>query len=207
MATCSKCNGSGEITCPECGGGRYYLCICGESGSVDCPQCKGTGQVENDKFTGGSSSAPSSSGGSSSYSAPPPPKPAPQIKNDDVYEGDVVNGKLNGKGKHETPSFVYVGDFVEGFYHGKGKLTWKNSLYPAQEGNWEYGKFIGKAPVSKFGSNSTFSPMQIKIYTDLIDLNVKGTFFQNIARQELKDGTFDPSKYGLRRYSADGKPV
>jgi len=78
MATCSKCNGKGWITCPECGGDGGIFCICSDWGSVHCPQCRGTEQVENDKFTGGSSSAPSSSGGSSSYSAPPPPKPVPQ---------------------------------------------------------------------------------------------------------------------------------
>jgi len=45
------------------------------------------------------------------------------------------------------------------------------------------------------------------IYTSLIDNIVKGSFYQNMAHKELKDGTFDPQKYGIRRYNADGKPV
>jgi hypothetical protein len=44
---------------------------------------------------------------------------------DDVYEGDFVEGIRWGKGKYTWGSGnVYVGDFVKGERTGKGKLTW-----------------------------------------------------------------------------------
>lgn len=48
--TCRCCGGSGEETCPRCGGGRkiqgetcYY---CQDDGKIECKACDGIGQVE-----------------------------------------------------------------------------------------------------------------------------------------------------------------
>ena len=48
---CRTCNGSGEITCPRCGGYGTFssgeTCYyCQGNKTVECPSCNGTGSVE-----------------------------------------------------------------------------------------------------------------------------------------------------------------
>jgi hypothetical protein len=60
-----------------------------------------------------------------------------------VYEGDIVNGTMNGKGKYTwTDGAVYEGDFFNGDFHGKGKYTWVDG--EVYEGDYVYDKRTGK---------------------------------------------------------------
>ena len=67
--------------------------------------------------------------------------------NGDVYEGDFVQDKRTGKGKLSwSNGDVYVGDFVEGKRSGKGKYTWKDG--DVYEGDFVDGKRSGKGKLS-----------------------------------------------------------
>lgn len=87
--------------------------------------------------------------------------------NENIYEGDYVEGKQTGKGKYTWAKSgeVYEGDWVDGKFHGTGRLTyrdkrvyegdWTNDAltgkgkmtYPngkVEEGEWKDGEFLGK---------------------------------------------------------------
>lgn len=51
-------------------------------------------------------------------------------RNGALYEGNVVNGLLEGQGKVSwDDGTIYVGNFVDGVCSGKGKVTWKDGSY------------------------------------------------------------------------------
>ena len=68
--------------------------------------------------------------------------------NGNACEGDFVDGKMNGKGKFiwsekgKWSGAVYEGDFVEGKLTGKGKITWPDG--EVYEGDFVDGKHVGK---------------------------------------------------------------
>ena len=70
------------------------------------------------------------------------------------YEGEVVNGKPNGKGvavyppQGERTGDRYEGDWVDGRFHGKGTLTWHGGSY---EGDFVDGKPHGRGTLSDEG--------------------------------------------------------
>ena len=56
-----------------------------------------------------------------------------------VYEGEILNGKADGKGKLKYDKgqycFFYEGEFKQDLRNGEGKLTFSNGdIY---EGGWE----------------------------------------------------------------------
>jgi hypothetical protein len=71
----------------------------------------------------------------------------------DVYEGEWMNGKRNGKGTYTSDN----GDVLEGEWkddkkHGKGKLTLANG--DVYDGNWENDKKHGIGTCTNNGSGS-----------------------------------------------------
>ena len=66
-----------------------------------------------------------------------------ELSNGDVYEGDLVNGRMIGKGRMVYANGdVYDGDFVDGKMTGKGKKIYSNGdIY---EGDWVDDKRTGK---------------------------------------------------------------
>ena len=60
-----------------------------------------------------------------------------------IYEGDIVNGKKEGKGiiKYKNGT-TYEGDFINDKYNGFGKLTFKNGCI--YEGNFQNNYINGK---------------------------------------------------------------
>jgi len=65
----------------------------------------------------------------------------------DFYEGDWVDGKKHGKGKYSLGGDFYEGDWQDDNEHGKGKKTWKDGA--VYEGDWVRGLKHGK------GKNTT----------------------------------------------------
>lgn len=63
-------------------------------------------------------------------------------ENGDKYEGEILNGLLNGKGKYTWANGdVYEGDFSNNLMHGKGKIVYVNgNIY---EGDFVNGKYEG----------------------------------------------------------------
>mmetsp|Transcript_14127 Transcript_14127/g.29813 ORF Transcript_14127/g.29813 Transcript_14127/m.29813 type:complete len:165 (+) Transcript_14127:475-969(+) len=57
------------------------------------------------------------------------------------YEGEMKNGRMEGKGKYTFPSgTVYVGQFLDGEFHGEGTLE-----YPGcgeYRATWKHGKVV-----------------------------------------------------------------
>jgi len=66
-----------------------------------------------------------------------------QYPNGDVYEGELVEGRRDGKGKlTTTKGKIYSGHFYQGLFHGHGELTWSSSFH--EDGKKVNGrKFIG----------------------------------------------------------------
>jgi len=63
--------------------------------------------------------------------------------NGDVYEGDLVNGVLNGKGKYIWKNGeVYEGDYLNGKRTGRGKYIYANG--EVYEGDWLNGRRTGR---------------------------------------------------------------
>ncbi|CAD8054128.1 unnamed protein product [Paramecium primaurelia] len=63
--------------------------------------------------------------------------------NNEIYEGDYVDGKRNGKGKYNYANGdLYFGDFINNVKHGIGKLTYKEK--GDYFGQWENGKRHGE---------------------------------------------------------------
>lgn len=46
VVSCSKCDGTGQMTCPDCGGDGCNECGYGGSGTVTCSECNGSGKIE-----------------------------------------------------------------------------------------------------------------------------------------------------------------
>ena len=60
-----------------------------------------------------------------------------------IYEGDIVNGKKEGKGIIKfNDGTIYEGDFINDKYEGNGKLTFKNGCI--YEGNFNDNNLNGK---------------------------------------------------------------
>ena len=60
-----------------------------------------------------------------------------------IYEGDIVNGKKEGKGNIKfTDGTIYDGDFIDDKYEGKGKITFTNGC--SYEGEFHNNKIDGK---------------------------------------------------------------
>lgn len=66
-----------------------------------------------------------------------------KITDDYVYEGEMLRGQPNGKGKMTYithPIFKeYTGDWVNGYHHGQGTMIWKNGS--TFNGQWVYDSF------------------------------------------------------------------
>lgn len=55
------------------------------------------------------------------------------------YEGEIANGRYNGKGKYQLGETYYEGNFLNGYYHGEGVLYVKGGYY---KGYWQEGKLV-----------------------------------------------------------------
>ena len=65
-----------------------------------------------------------------------------ELPNGDVYEGDLINGKMTGKGRLTYANGdIYEGDLVDGMRSGKGKMTFSGFVY---EGSFIDNKMTGK---------------------------------------------------------------
>ena len=63
------------------------------------------------------------------------------------YEGEITDGKPNGKGIETFPNGEkYVGEFKDGEYHGQGIYTWKDGR-----------KYVGKVKDGECHGQGTFS--------------------------------------------------
>jgi hypothetical protein len=62
-----------------------------------------------------------------------------------TYEGDFLNGEKTGKGKYSCGNYEYEGDFVDGIENGKGKYTNYFGVYEGDfaHGDITKGKFTG----------------------------------------------------------------
>ena len=62
--------------------------------------------------------------------------------NKNIYKGDIINFKKEGKGIEENKNFKYEGDFLNDIKHGKGKIIYFNSgdFY---EGEFKNGEING----------------------------------------------------------------
>src|SRR5690606_26648415 len=64
-----------------------------------------------------------------------------------VYDGDLVDGLYEGKGKLYDPvlqSLIYEGEFAAGMYTGKGKLYDPVTETLIYDGEFKDGKYEGK---------------------------------------------------------------
>ena len=70
-----------------------------------------------------------------------------------TYQGDLIDGKMQGKGRLTFPNGkIYEGDFVDGISQGEGKLIYPDgSVY---EGGFKNNKFEGKGKYSFAGRHS-----------------------------------------------------
>ena len=63
------------------------------------------------------------------------------LPNGDIYTGDVLNHKYNGKGEYffKSHNLAYKGEFRDGKQHGQGLLFNPNGGDVIYNGLWEYG--------------------------------------------------------------------
>ena len=92
------------------------------------------------------------------FPAEPPPPPSGPVKgkltytDGSFYEGDVENGKANGKGKLTfSDGGTYVGDFVNNLFCGKGVQKWVSGA--VGEGDYSNGKRHGYGKVKYSNGN------------------------------------------------------
>jgi hypothetical protein len=72
----------------------------------------------------------------------------------DIYDGNLENGKPNGKGVYTfVNGNVYEGDFVDGMFDGKGTKKWKNGS--SYTGDFKKDKMNGKG-IYKFANGTTY---------------------------------------------------
>ena len=78
-------------------------------------------------------------------SGPPPTAPQVQKKtyaSGAVYEGEMKDGKANGRGKKTFPSGqVHEGEFKDNKLNGQGTMTYANGR--RESGTWRDDKFLG----------------------------------------------------------------
>jgi hypothetical protein len=61
----------------------------------------------------------------------------------DVYEGDIANDKYNGNGVYTGKSFAYEGGFADGKFHGHGaRISYDGMSTTYMEGTWKNGSPI-----------------------------------------------------------------
>ncbi|MBA3722003.1 MAG: hypothetical protein H0W88_06345 [Parachlamydiaceae bacterium] len=52
-----------------------------------------------------------------------------RMTNNDLYQGNFINGKLQGEGEKIFAGGTYVGGFVDSIFHGEGTLTTQDKKY------------------------------------------------------------------------------
>ena len=74
-----------------------------------------------------------------------------------IYEGEFVNGQLNGFGKlkNEETGSEYEGDFKNNLFHGKGCYKWGTNNLIKYEGDYQFGEKNGNGIYTK--SNFKYS--------------------------------------------------
>jgi len=60
--------------------------------------------------------------------------------NGDIYEGNIKNGKIEGRKMIYNNGDIYEGEFIDNKYNGNGTYYWKNGNN--KKGIWENGKLI-----------------------------------------------------------------
>jgi hypothetical protein len=66
-----------------------------------------------------------------------------EFENGDKYEGEMKNGKMQGKGIYTfSNGEIYEGEFKDNMFHGKGKYTWTDGK--VESGTWENDDRIDK---------------------------------------------------------------
>lgn len=116
----------------------------------------------------------------------------------EIYEGDVVNGKLTGKGKMLFPDeAIYMGDFVDGKFHGRGSYTFggdfKGDIYT---GEFKNNYFFGKGEL-KFASGHVYRG-------DFLDSQLNGLGIMDYSDGSCYVGEFEQNKkwgMGFFRYA------
>lgn len=68
-----------------------------------------------------------------------------------TYEGELVNGKPNGKGKIIAKTYICEGDFRNGALNGRGFCSYKNG--DRYEGEFRDNKFSGRGKIKYAGGN------------------------------------------------------
>eukprot|EP01083_Nonionella_stella_P233011 821417_1 len=69
--------------------------------------------------------------------------------NNDWYEGNWADGKLNGKGSFISETGAcYEGRFVQGERHGKGMFTYPDEQKPVYNGKWSKDKRHGQGTLT-----------------------------------------------------------
>jgi len=115
----------------------------------------------------------------------------------DVYEGDFVNGKANGKGKktwmtynpfnyfNNKEEYTYEGDFVDNNFHGKGKIIFHNG--DVYEGDFVDGKYNGKGKKT-YHDGSVYKG-------DWVDDKRTGTGKMTYADGSINEGNWKDDKF------------
>ena len=111
------------------------------------------------------------------------------------YEGEWVNGKLNGRGtetlrdkKSAQIKYKYVGEWQDNLWHGNGFLIKVNGT--AKEGVWKNGKF-------QYAQKTSYSPKIAK--SSLLRTN-----FNKLTKNQRKKVQSSLKNLGLYKSSIDG---
>jgi len=129
-------------------------------------------------------------------------------RNGDIYEGQFLEGIINGTGKITSRSYIYIGGFKDGLFEGEGKITYtnggsyeglfKNGLYHGYGtnvdqigniyiGNFEYGIRTGEGSVQLISGDSFFGEYENDMF------NGKGRYVErngNVYTGSFKDNLF-----------------
>ena len=84
------------------------------------------------------------------------PKKIIILDNKNYYEGEIVNGKMHGKGKmyYKNKKIMYDGDFVDNKFEGNGKLIFENDVYYV--GQFLRGERYGKGTMHEKNGSITY---------------------------------------------------
>ena len=124
--------------------------------------------------------------------------------NGNTYEGDWVDGKMQGRGRLETNDEIYEGDFFDNQYHGNGELKFTDgSGY--YKGEFKNGNFEGKGEYNKVGvfvyrgdfKGGDFEGYGVKEYANgdvyeeilkqIIDMALENSYMQTVI--DLKENS------------------
>lgn len=142
--------------------------------------------------------------------AAPPPPPQHTFSNGDVYEGELVDGKMHGRGVYRYSG----GNVYTGHFH-KGKPHDPNAAFTYSNGDRYEGPYIDGLKDTRDGNHAVYTFNDGKVYTGPFQANVReghgavmqwpdgrryeGSFMQGkkhgVGTMYKKDGRWDVMRY------------